>query len=202
MLAVGIISTAVYSQQGAGKDLPEITQRKGADTDRAPASAPAEPAGKNAPAPRVEKLDDAQESQIRLFGGQPSAATPLTGTSSAIEKPFSDPIKEQLRLANKVLQEEIEDEKDRLEALQKKLQRLRKSGLSVPEGDRELAMLRQQNRLLQQQLKNLQGEVRVVEEEVEPFKRALLKGAGPDLPDLIRKNRSVDKADDGPQKKF
>jgi RNA polymerase sigma factor (sigma-70 family) len=201
VLAVGIISTAVYSQQGAGKELPENTQRKDADTDKAPASAPAELAGKNAPAPRLEKLDDSPpitRTADPIIRAQTSAETPLTGSSPALEKPFSDPVKEQLRLANKVLQEEIEDEKDRLEALQKKLQRLRKSGLSVPEGDRELAMLRQQNRLLQQQLKNLQGEVRVAEEEVEPFKRALLKGAGPDF----RKNESVDKADDGSHKKF
>jgi hypothetical protein len=52
----------------------------------------------------------------------------------------------------------------------------------VPQGDPELAKLRQQNRLLQQQLKGLKEEVRAVEEEVGPFKQALLKGAGQDLP--------------------
>jgi predicted RNase H-like nuclease (RuvC/YqgF family) len=125
-----------------------------------------------------------------------------------VEKPYSDPIKEQLRLTNKVLQEEIEDAKDRLEALQKKLQRLKKSGLSVPEGDPELARLRQQNRLLQQQLKILQTEVRVIEEEVEPFKRALLKGAGQDLQrldsdqELIKNKRPAINEPNSVQQKF
>jgi predicted RNase H-like nuclease (RuvC/YqgF family) len=108
---------------------------------------------------------------------------PADASAAPPDKPFSDPAKERLRLANKVLQEEIEDEKDKLEALQKKLKRLKNSGLSVAEGDPELARLRQQNRLLQQQLKHLREDVRAAEEEVQPFKHALLKGAGAEIED-------------------
>jgi RNA polymerase sigma factor (sigma-70 family) len=209
VLAVGIVSTAVYSQQGSGKDLPEVSTRKAPETDKPTTSAPPDLAGKTAPTPRLDKTDDAAiSSSVPPITRAQAAAEPLlTGVSPTFEKPFSDPTKEQLRLANKVLQEEIEDEKDRLEALQKKLQRLRKSGLSVPEGDPELTKLRQQSRLLQQQLKNLQSEVRVVEEEVEPFKRALLKGAGQESPrsdapmDSIKNNLPVDQPGTT-QKKF
>jgi len=200
VLAAGIISTAVYSQQGPAKDLPEVATNKPSGPDKPERPALVGQPDKDVSRPRFDKNDDADSSprSVNPFD-QPKttaqkAADPLGSLS---DKPFSDPAKERLRLANKVLQEEIEDEKDRLEALQKKLQRLKNSGLSVPQGDPELAKLRQQNRLLQQQLKGLQEEVRAVEEEVGPFKQALLKGAGQDLPKLESKEFLRNNRDDG-----
>jgi hypothetical protein len=196
VLAAGIISTAVYSQQGPPKDLPDVAKNKPSGPDKPERPALVVQPDKGISGTRFDKNDDAVPSPRpgnSFDQPNPSAQKAADPLGSPSDKPFSDPAKERLRLANKVLQEEIEDEKDRLEALQKKLQRLKNSGLSVPQGDPELAKLRQQNRLLQQQLKGLKEEVRAVEEEVGPFKQALLKGAGQDLPksesDVSRKER-------------
>jgi hypothetical protein len=185
VLAAGIISTAVYSQQGPPKDLPDVATNKPSGPDKPERPALVVQPDKGISGTRFDKNDDSVPSPRPgnpFDQPNPSAQKAADPLGSVSDRPFTDPAKERLRLANKLLQEEIEDEKDRLEALQKKLQRLKNSGLSVPQGDPELAKLRQQNRLLQQQLKGLQEEVRAVEEEVGPFKQALLKGAGHDLP--------------------
>jgi RNA polymerase sigma factor (sigma-70 family) len=93
------------------------------------------------------------------------------------EKPYEDANKEALRLANKLLQEEIEDEKVKLEGLVKKLERLQKSGINPSAEDPELAKLQRDNRRLQQELERLQSEVRLAEEDVRPYVQKLQNGA-------------------------
>jgi RNA polymerase sigma factor (sigma-70 family) len=98
------------------------------------------------------------------------------------EKAYPDADKEALRLANKLLQEEVEDEKAKLEALQKKLERLKRSGIRPAPEDPQMAELQRENRRLQRELKRLQEEVNLAEEEVQPYVQALQKGAGKELP--------------------
>jgi hypothetical protein len=94
------------------------------------------------------------------------------------DRPFSDPDKEAIRIANKLLHEEIEDEKAKLEALQKKLERLSKSGITVPREDEETAQLKRENRHLNAELRRLQEEVRLAQEDVQPYMQALQERAG------------------------
>jgi RNA polymerase sigma factor (sigma-70 family) len=95
------------------------------------------------------------------------------------EESFQDPDKESLRLANKLLQEDIEDAKARLEALQKKLERLKKSDIKVTkEDDPQLAELKRENRRLHRELKRMQDDVQLAEEEVQPYVQSLHKAAG------------------------
>jgi RNA polymerase sigma factor (sigma-70 family) len=98
--------------------------------------------------------------------------------SGVTEKKYTDPAKESLRLANKLLQEEIEDEKAKLEALQKKLQRLKKSGLHSPEEDPVTAELKRENRKLQREMRRLHDEVLSAQEEVLPYMQMLQSKAG------------------------
>jgi RNA polymerase sigma factor (sigma-70 family) len=95
---------------------------------------------------------------------------------------YADPDKEALRMANKLLEEEIEDEKAKLEALHKKLDRLKNSGIRPPQEDAEWAKLKRENRQLQQKLKNLQDEVRLTEEVVQPYLQTMRRGAGKAAP--------------------
>jgi RNA polymerase sigma factor (sigma-70 family) len=94
------------------------------------------------------------------------------------EERFDDPDKENLRLANKLLQEDIEDEKAKLDALQKKLDRLKKSEIKVSKEDPQLAELKRENRRLQRELRRLQDDVQLAEEEVQPYVQSLHKAAG------------------------
>jgi RNA polymerase sigma factor (sigma-70 family) len=94
------------------------------------------------------------------------------------DRPFSDPDKEAMRIANKLLQEEIEDEKAKLDALQKKLERLSKSGIKVPQEDEETTQLKRENRHLNAELRRLQEEVRLAQEDVQPYMQALQERAG------------------------
>jgi RNA polymerase sigma factor (sigma-70 family) len=94
------------------------------------------------------------------------------------EQAETDPNKAALQAANKLLEEEIEDEKAKLEALKKKLDRLKANGIKPPAEDPELAKLRRENRKLQQELKHLQEDVHWAEEEVQPYVQALRDGAG------------------------
>jgi RNA polymerase sigma factor (sigma-70 family) len=99
--------------------------------------------------------------------------------ASRRDQPYQDPTKEAVRLANKLLQEEIEDEKAKLEALHRKLERLKNSGLATPPAeDPELMELKREQRLLQRQLEQVQEDVRLAQQLVEPYMRALQRGAG------------------------
>jgi predicted RNase H-like nuclease (RuvC/YqgF family) len=91
---------------------------------------------------------------------------------------LADPDKEALRVDNKLLQEEVEDEKAKLEALQKKLERLKKSGISLPKEDEETVELKRENRRLVTELRRLQAEVRLAQEDVQPYIQALEQRAG------------------------
>ena len=120
--------------------------------------------------------DERQASESEKSG---TRSTSKNGqTFKGLEKPFDDADKERLRLANKLLQEEIEDEKVRLEGLQKKLLRLKNSGIKLPAEDPELAKLQRENRQLQREFQRLKDEVQLLEEEVLPYVQKLQKDAG------------------------
>jgi predicted RNase H-like nuclease (RuvC/YqgF family) len=109
-------------------------------------------------------------------------------------KARENPDVEELHNANKLLEEEIEDEKAKLEALQKKLERLKKNGVEPSDEDPKVTKLKRENRKLRQKLKELQEEVRLAEEDVEPYLQALRKSAGNAAP---AKYPAKDKGDYG-----
>src|SRR5262249_13151774 len=143
VLMAGMVGTAVYSGQ-----VP-------ADKDQIPAD--------------KDQVADKRVSQSDDKNGQRAPSAPPKGQ----EEKSTDPAKESQRLANKLLQEEIEDEKAKLEALQKKLERLKKSGIQLPKEDPVTAELKRENRKLQQELRRLQDDVRSAQEEVLPYMQAL-----------------------------
>jgi predicted RNase H-like nuclease (RuvC/YqgF family) len=125
-------------------------------------------------------------SQSRLSDKEKSADTPSSkgvqdrSTSSKLEKnkKYADPEMQALDTANKLLQEEIEDAKAKLEALQKKLDRLKVNSAAVPSENPEMLKLKAANRRLRLERNRLQEEVQLLEEDVHPYVQALRERAG------------------------
>jgi hypothetical protein len=181
LLVAGIVGTAVYSRQGDKKsrddDLPPA-----AKSDRVPDT------GKDAPRPKGDygKLPADVSSDYRVPGqtkGDYAKSRDVAPqrrrikADTTLDKPFTDPDKESLRLANKLLHEDIEDQLALLESLKKKLERLKNSGLPVSPEDPVAAELKRENRRLMLQLRHLQEEVRAAEEDVAPYLELLKRGA-------------------------
>jgi RNA polymerase sigma factor (sigma-70 family) len=100
-----------------------------------------------------------------------------TANTKRADRPYADSSMEALRLANKLLEEEIEDEKAKLEALQRKLERLKKSGIKASQDDPEVEALKRTHRRLQRGLRRIQEEVSLAEEDVQPYLQVLQRGA-------------------------
>jgi Sigma-70, region 4 len=158
LLLAGLLGTVAYSRQDSD---PGTRKERAATQDKKGSSFRARDPG-------VKVVHSEEEEAVQKagnFGGRGGHA-------------YSDPQKEAMRVANKLLQEEIEDEKAVLEALQKKMERLKKSGISLPREDEETAQLKRENRHLNAELRRLQEEVRLAQEDVQPYMQALQERAG------------------------
>jgi RNA polymerase sigma factor (sigma-70 family) len=165
LLLASIVGSGVYSRQ-------DRSPKKG--DDPAPQyeknDKQAEKSGGGSFSPQYDKSGKS-EKRGGFFSKSEEKGSPRT------EQPYEDADKEGLRLANKLLQEEIEDEKAKLEALQKKLERLKSSGIKLAPEDPDLAKLKRENRRLQNELQRLQEDVRLADEDVHPYLQKLQEGA-------------------------
>jgi len=161
---VGLIGTGVYSRQ---------------DTSGKPSGENHAAQPRKAGAREFSKGEIISKGSAKASRGEESTVEKLPPPSRELkEQAYDDADKEGLRLANKLLQEEIEDEKVKLTGLEKKLERLKNSGIKLAPEDPDLAKLRRENRRLQKELEHLQDDVRLLEEEVLPYIQKLQKGAG------------------------